>query len=117
MLYYNQNVYLFHHMFIRMESDNHVVIEVPSRNTNLPESNEACGFSVVSTPDVNDMYDDEESESEPATPDYGAFYEEYLNSLLTVSPLSLDNEATPERSVAISFTKNASNVKRSLFKQ
>jgi hypothetical protein len=51
------------------------------------------------------------------TPDYGAYYEEYINSLLTQSPPSffLDDDHTPESSVFV--TVASPRAKRKLFEQ
>lgn len=72
--------------------------------------------STPSIPSSNVMYDDEESdEEEPSTPDYGAYYEDYINSLLSTSPppFSLDEYDTPEKTVDVRVS--SPKAKRMLF--
>lgn len=104
---------------IKMEDDR--FLPPPAFVPNNNENEDEIVVSVPSTPSVSTskIYEFlEPEEDEPVTPDYGSYYEEYINSLLTMPPLSLyDDVETPENSVHISFSSNKSNVRRSLFRQ
>lgn len=88
----------------------------------LPQPQASTEYNATtSTPSItssNLMYDDEEpAEEEPSTPDYGAYYEDYINSLLTTSPspFSLDEYNTPEKIVDVRVS--SPKAKRMLFSQ
>ncbi len=106
------------YFYIQMESTHSKIHEIESLFWPLPSYIDDDSDASPIQSDTDDEKYEEEEEEEPFTPDHGAFFEEYLMSLLNDSPLTLnDSEETPENSVIISFSNNVSNVRRSLFRQ